>query len=165
MPYQQHGVLEDLCGYIGYTATCRIEDWFAGCPLFIPVHANPDHPIARVINNQVAYERLIEFADDHLSGVGRVLMLPNDTSREITRRDRMICSMLCLGKGTKEVARIVRLTETQVMKIRRSLEADGLMPLVLKDTQWKPGKRTPQSQLHMQLVFTEHSGEEAGGGS
>lgn len=124
-----HGVLEDIGAEIGYTATCSLVDWFGGRTLYIPESFDDSHDIARVIGAR-AFARLVRMAD---SFDGRLICLPIDFQRELLRRDRLICALIARGAGTKEVAKVAIITERQVQNIRRRLEADGLLPLVLKD--------------------------------
>lgn len=126
MAEKPHGILEDIGAEIGYTATCALVDWFGGRSLYIPEKADDSHDIARVVGVR-AFARLVA------AWGGETICLPLDYQREIVRRDRMICALIHQGLGTREVARVAMITERQVQHIRRRLEDDGLLPLILKD--------------------------------
>lgn len=126
MADQLHGILEDIGAEIGYTATCSLVDWFGGRTLYIPETFTDDHQIARVVGAQ-AFARLVS------SWGGETLSIPIDFKREVARRDRLVCALLAKGTSTREVARIAILSERQVQIIRRRLEGEGLLPLILKD--------------------------------
>ena len=116
--------LEDIGSAIGYSATNRLVDWFGGTYLYVPDHADAEHQIAKVIGLPAMVHLCKYF--------GRtVLSLPVDYQREVTRRNRMICSMLQHGLGENEISRMTFISGSMVRKIRLQLEGDGLLPMIL----------------------------------
>lgn len=120
-----HGIVEDIGGVIGYTATANLIDWFGGSTLYIPIEAKEDHPICRVIGFP-AFTRLVK------EWPGEKLCLPLGYSRELNRRDRMIAVLLELGIGSKSVAAIAGMSERHVQHARHRLEVMGVLPMILK---------------------------------
>lgn len=121
-----HGILEDIGAEIGYTATCALVDWFGGRSIYVPESFDEGHAICRVVGPG-AFKRLIA------EWGSQTINLPIDYQRELLRRDRLICALISRGMGTREVAKVAIITERQVQNIRRRLEADGLLPMVLKE--------------------------------
>ncbi len=126
----ENGVLEDIAGEIGYTATNALVDWFGGGNLHIPTAASDEHPIACVIG-MAAMRRLVKLYEGRL-GNQRLLWLPMGYEREIVRRDRLIAALFSRGVGTQEIMRITHMSERHVQTVRRRLEDVGLMPLILR---------------------------------
>lgn len=126
MAEQLNGILEDIGAEIGFTATCRLVDWFGGRSLFVPDQASEEHLLAKTIGFKAMHRLCLAFG-------GQTINLPLDHQRELLRRDKLIAALLAQGTGTKDVARIAMLTERQVQNIRRKLEEDGLLPLIIRD--------------------------------
>ena len=119
-----HGDLEDICGEIGYTATCLLVDWFGGSSLYIPESPSEGHTIERVIGRP-AFLRLVKaYGNSNMK-------VPLDYQREITRRNKAICQLLSKGDSPREVAKVVCLTERSVQKAKVMLEELGLLPTIL----------------------------------
>lgn len=127
-----HGILEDIGAEIGYTATCSLVDWLGGRSLYVPPEPSADHMIATAIGIAAMRRLCAVFG-------GQTLNLPIDYQRELLRRDRMIAALLLAGESVRAVARHAMLTERQVHNIRRRLEEDGLLPLILRDVARKAG--------------------------
>lgn len=116
---------EDICVVIGYSATSALIDWFGGRQLHIPLAATEDHAIAKVIGLP-AFTRLVA------EWRGKALSLPLDYQRERDRRDRMIAVLIAHGHGSKEIAKIVGMSERGVQYSRQRLEEMGVLELILK---------------------------------
>lgn len=125
MPEQEHGILEDIAGEIGYTATTILLDWWGGKSIYVPERADPSHKIAKMIG-MPAFRRLVD------AFPSQTINLPGESRRELVRRDRMIATMLQLGASTRLVAERAALTERQVFYIRRRLEDSGAIPMILR---------------------------------
>lgn len=137
MADRPHGILEDIGAEIGFTACCLLVDWFGGRTLYVPDKASEGHDIAKVIGVKAMGLLCRAYGSS-------IIDLPIDYQRELIRRDRLIAALLGRGAGTKEVARIAALTERQVANIRRRLEADGLLPLILRPCPDEPGNANAQ---------------------
>ena len=117
-------LLEDIGAEIGYTATSALCGWYGGRDLHIPRNFAPDHKIAKVIGPQ-AFARLCAAFG------GGNFHIPKDRAQKLIRRDRIVCDMLLRGASTSDVMSRLRISATYVWKIRHSLEASGLLPLIL----------------------------------
>lgn len=120
-----NGIVEDIGGVIGYTATCALVDWFGGANLYVPNEATDAHPIAQVIG-MPAMRRLVQ------EWGGQTLWLQLGYQREQDRRDRFIAVLLGLGMTKKTIAAIAGMSERHVHYTRLRLEQMGLLPMILK---------------------------------
>lgn len=131
-----HGVLEDISAEIGYTATNALVDWFGGANLHIPTEADPEHAIAKVIGLP-GFKRLVKLYDGYV-GNQRLLWVPFGYQRDADRRDRMIAVLFANGYGSKAIADIAQMTERHVQKVRKRVEEQGLLPLILRQAGFSP---------------------------
>ena len=117
--------LEDICVEIGYAATVRFSCWFGGEWIRIPLTITEDHKIARVIG-PAPFNRLVR------AFAGETIYVPRDDARDVVTRKRAVYGLLKANKSIRETALSVALSERQVHNIRRELEQDGLIPMVLR---------------------------------
>lgn len=117
--------LDDLSGEIGFSATIQLATWYGGRNLYVPATPDEDSMIVRLIGMPAA-KRLA------LSWGGTPVAVPTMWQYEEAQRNRTIGNLLIDGKGTKDIATIMGMTERRVQQIRRALEDAGLLPLVLR---------------------------------
>lgn len=120
-----NGVLEDISAEIGYTATTRLVVWFCGEWLFVPQSPAPDHIIARVIGDR-PFVRLCQAYG------GQRLFIPFEEHIETVKTEKRVATMVRNGMGTRDIAQALTFSERYVQQIRRRLEDNGVLPLVLK---------------------------------
>lgn len=120
----QNTILEDIAAEIGYTATAALTAWYGGRWMRVPVAADKEHVLAKLLGLP-AYTRLVgAFADQRL-------FIPKD-SRQALRRQRQVYNMLSHGMSPQRAAEVLSITAAQVHNIRRELEEAGLLPTILK---------------------------------
>ena len=117
-------LLEDIAAEIGYTATSTLCGWFGGRYVFVPATPSPEHKIAKVIGVP-AFSRLSR------SFGGETLFIPKDQAQRRARRHRIVFDMLLRGDNSTHIGGRVNISNMQVRNIRRILEADGLLPMIL----------------------------------
>lgn len=117
-------LLEDIGAEIGYTATSALCGWYGGRKLPIPTNAVEGHKIAKVIG-QPAFSRLVAAFG------GSYIFIPKDRAQKLIRRDRIVHDMFLRGASTSDVISRLRISATYALKIRRSLEVAGLLPMIL----------------------------------
>lgn len=128
---KQHGILEDVAGEIGYTATSLLVDWFGGIgQLYVPISATEDHPITKVIGMQ-AMQRLVKMFE-HSEPHERFVWLSQNEQRDIARRDRLIAALVYLGLGAKQISVLAGMSERHVFAARLRVEQLGILPMMLK---------------------------------
>lgn len=140
-----NGILEDICAEIGYGATTALVAWFGNGNLYIPETVSEQHPIAKAIGVK-PLQRL------SAAWGGETLWVADCAAEARDRRDRAVAILLGQGKGAKDIAREVGLTERRVQQIRVRLEQTGLIPLVLTAHGITPAENAEET-----------SGENAGG--
>ena len=124
MSVERHGVVEDIGGLIGYTATAALVDWFGGGNLWIPKDFDPEHAITKVVGEIAAKRLVAEWG-------GRHLWVPLGYQREMDRRDRLIAALFACGLGSKQIGSITSMSESHVTQVRQRVERLGLLPLIL----------------------------------
>ena len=79
--------LDDLSRVVGFTATQAIAAWFSGRRLWVPVSAQPDHPVAVLIGRK-HWEALVrEFGD-------RRCYVPVAPHGDLAVRDRCLAQLM-----------------------------------------------------------------------
>lgn len=142
---RKNGVLEDICAEIGYGATTALVAWFGNSNLYVPEDVSPQHPIAKAIGIRPAQRLSAAWG-------GETLWVADGAAETRDRRDRAVAVLLGQGKGAKDIAKEVGLTERRVQQIRVRLEQTGLIPLVLTAHGITPAENTGET-----------AGENAGG--
>lgn len=119
-----NGLIEDIAAEVGFTAACKLIDWFGNRVIMIPVRPDPKHPIGIVIGLS-AMARLCAVWG------GTPIYIQAPSRRDSEHRDQLIAVLLAKGIGTKTVGEIVGLTDRRIQQKRYELERSGLLPLIL----------------------------------
>lgn len=130
-----HSILEDISAEIGFTATSALVAWFGGANLYVPEKMDPDHPLARTIG-EPAMRRLVA------AWGGETLWIPINHAYEIDKRSREAANLLARGMGSKAVSQALGISERRVQQLRAKLEANGMLPLILRAHAVLPGHDT-----------------------
>jgi hypothetical protein len=110
--------LDDVCPSIGYTATRRLQEWYAGRSLYVPLHASDSHPLALVIGEPA----LRALCRDWAGGLVRV---PSRFQGEVYRRERLVAEMIAQGRTLSEIATEVGLTVRRIQQLQHVLHDRG----------------------------------------
>jgi hypothetical protein len=102
---EAEALAEDLAVVIGAEATRLFLARFAGCTIYVPAQAGPDHPITRTIGPEAAAELCAHYHRVRL-----------DVPIAFSRRLRVL-DLKRAGRSNQEIARDVWLTERQVRRI------------------------------------------------
>lgn len=123
---QSHNtILEDISAEIGFTATSTLVGWFGGRKLYVPLLADPMHPLAILLG----YPNFVRF----VAGFGGDnLFVPKAWNTRRLRRDRIVFDLLRKGTSTRDVMSRTGLSKMHVHNIRHSLEDSGMLPIILK---------------------------------
>lgn len=119
-------LLEDIAAEIGYTATSTLCGWYGGRHLPIPKNATEDHRVAKVIGPS-AFNRLVTAFG------GTNIFIPKDRAQKIARRNRIVFDLITSGAERKQIYSRVGITREHLQFIRRTLENDGLLPMILTE--------------------------------
>lgn len=116
--------LDDIAGEIGFTATVMLATWYGGKNLYVPAEPLDTSMVVRLIGMPAARRLASAWG-------GLMVAVPTMWQYEEAQRNRTIGALLIDGKGTKDIAGIMGMTERRIQQIRRSLEDASLLPLVL----------------------------------
>lgn len=132
-----NGVLEDICGVIGFGATTRLVAIFGPGNVLVPVDARPDHAMTLAIGEPAMRRMVAEWG-------GQILTLSLHADYHHARLLRAVAAMLKIGMPPRDVASIIGQTERHVRRLRREAEEMGLLPLVLRA---KGGRRADDMNI------------------
>lgn len=120
-------LLEDICGEIGFTATQRLVALVAGEGglLYVPDHAEADHPVALAIGHP-AWQRLVALWPRETVYVGDM------TAHRHARALRAVAAMVAAGMGARDIGELLGVSERQVHRWRNECESSGIVPLVMR---------------------------------
>lgn len=110
--------LDDVCPSIGYTATCMLQEWYAGRVLYVPVAFTPDHPLALVIG-EPAFRALCR------DWPGELLRIPSPFGARVVQRERRVAEMLAAGRTPGEIANELEVSPRWVQRLQHVLQARG----------------------------------------
>lgn len=116
-------LLDDIAAEIGYTATSVLAAWYGGRHLYVTTDPQKADQIAALIGRS-AFERLVA------SFGGEVLAIPRNVLSSRYERWRTVFDMLTEGKSTREICDATGFSLPQIHNIRRTLEANGVMPTI-----------------------------------
>jgi hypothetical protein len=119
-------ILEDISAEIGYTATTTLVGWYGGRELRIPLHFRPDHQIVKLIGPSATKRLISAFG-------GEYLFVPKDSAQKTTRTNRIVFDMLTRGSSVSKVSSRLSFSPFGVIRIRRKLEAAGLLPMIFTE--------------------------------
>lgn len=122
---ESNGVLEDICGVIGFGATTRLVAIFGPGNVLVPVDAKPDHTMTLAIGMPAMRRLVAEWG-------GQILTLSLHADYHHARLLRAVAAMLKIGMPPRDVAIIIGQTERHVRRLRSEAEEMGLLPLVLR---------------------------------
>lgn len=117
-------LIEDIAAEVGFTAACKLIEWFGNRTIRIPKEPSRDHPIAVVIGTSALARLCAIWGDENI-------YIQSPTRMDLEQRAQLIAALLARGVSEKTVAEIVGLTKRRVQQMRRSLEQRGLLPLIL----------------------------------
>jgi DNA-binding CsgD family transcriptional regulator len=120
-----NGILEDICGAIGFHATCELVAWFGGASLYVPSTVTEEHPICLVIGLP-AYRRLVALLG------GETVSLPSNRQYDIARRNRAVVTMVADGYSDGDIATRYGVTRRQLRNIKRAATRTGVLPKILR---------------------------------
>lgn len=123
----QNTLLDDLSAEIGFTATCALSAMYGGKSLYIPRDADPNHPIAKLIGYS-AFRILVKST----FGGSNIRFMPRNKAFMRFSRWRVVRDMVLDGKSADSIALVVGMTTNGVNHIRRTMEQNGILPMVLK---------------------------------
>jgi hypothetical protein len=116
--------LDDISGEIGFSAAITLAVWYGGRNLYVPAEPDEGMAVAKLVGMPAARRLCEEWG-------GSTLAVPTMWRYEEEQRNRTIGNLLIEGKGTKEIAAIMGMTERRIQQIRRALEDAGMLPMVL----------------------------------
>ncbi|HEY0877859.1 MAG TPA: hypothetical protein VGE10_05355 [Zeimonas sp.] len=120
---KSHSVMEDIGAEIGYTATTALVTWFGGAPVYVPLTADEDHAMGKIIG-MPAFRRLVAAFG------GESFHVPESTATKATQRARRVARLLLAGRSEREIAAEEGVTERRVYQLRRQLQADGILEAI-----------------------------------
>lgn len=123
----QNTLLDDLSAEIGFTATCVLSAMYGGKSLYIPRDADPNHQIAKLIGVS-AFRALVKSP----FGGTNIRFMPRNKAYLRFARWRVVKDMILDGKSANHIAEAVGITTNGVNNIRRTMEQNGIIPMVLK---------------------------------
>lgn len=110
--------LDRLAHVVGYSATRVLAVWFPGRVLYVPVNADPGHPIARLISLPRLQALVREYPGERFS-------MPTEGSDGEPARARRIAAAFAAGIGAREIAATLGLSVRRVEQIRVDLVGLG----------------------------------------
>jgi len=132
----KNNILDDLSVVIGFTATLRLAAWFGdNSNVYIPKDVDPSQLLVKLVGLSAAKKLTEEWA-------GESLAIPKLTSYENDVKRCTIGRLFERGIGSREIAKIMNMSERRVQQMCRELEAAGIISVVLpgKDA----GKKLPE---------------------
>lgn len=119
-----NGIMEDICREIGFEASVRLAAVHGGRTLYVPMQCAITHPLHALLGEKP----YLAFVD--LYG-GETLTVPKLEAFDRWRRVRGVSDLLKRGIPRRDVAKILGLTERQIINLAAMAEEIGLLPLVL----------------------------------
>lgn len=119
--------IDDVCAAIGFTATVTLIRWSGGTHIYIPGTASDDHVLARLIGLPAMRALVREFGNE-------TLWVPDSPGGQHQAADALkkrVRGLVLEGKGTAATATELAISHRHVQRIRRELEAAGLLPEAL----------------------------------
>lgn len=110
--------LDDICPSIGYTATCMLQEWYAGRVLYVPTTYSLDHPLALAIG-EPAFRALVR------DWGGELLRVPSQFDALVLRRERRVAEMLAEGRTPSEIANEVGISVRWAQRLQYVLQERG----------------------------------------
>lgn len=114
-----HGVIEDVGGEIGYTATTTLVTWFGGSGLYVPTIVDETHLLARLIGLP-AFRRLVAAFPSESIRIPKPVNQADDRARRVAR-------MLIAGRTEREIAEEIGISVRRVEQIRKRLVDEGIL--------------------------------------
>lgn len=113
--------LEDISAVIGFTATLKLVAWFGDLKsVYVPVDAQPDQPLARVVGLQHAQRISKEWG-------GEFLYISGIQAYESEVKRRSVAMMTQRGFSPKEIGVYLRMGDERVKQIQRQLVSQNLL--------------------------------------
>ena len=126
MAARNNTTLDDISAIIGFTPTMRLVAFYGGCNIYIPPSPTKESEIAKLIGLSCFMRLAAEYGNDWV-------FIPNLSSFDEDRRRGMIWNLLRRGIAIQEIARYVNMSDRRIHQVRKELEYDGLLAMVLKE--------------------------------
>lgn len=126
------GILEQVGAAIGTGAALRLAGWQDGAPVYIPDKPTPRHKLCAVLDPDdpdAGFELLVRLC---VAFGGETICLPKCDEMRFMQRRGAIFRHLKRGISVRCIAHDLDMSEKQVVRHRRWLEAAGLLPTVFR---------------------------------
>ncbi len=121
-----NGIMEDICREIGFEASVRLAAVHGGRTLYVPEKIVSGHHL-RALLGEKPFAAFVG-----LYG-GETLTVPKLESFERWKRVRGVSELLKRGMPRRDIAKILGLTERQIINLIAMAEEIGLLPLILSE--------------------------------
>jgi hypothetical protein len=116
--------IDDVAAIIGFSATVRLIQWYGGRNIYIPSEASAGHPLAALMGESALRALCGEFGD-------QTLWVPSAAEQADLATKKSVAKLVLKGRGSLAISVELGITQRQVQRIRRELEAAGLLPKIL----------------------------------
>jgi hypothetical protein len=117
--------IDDVAAIIGFSATVRLIQWFGGSNLYVPSEAVTGHPLAALMGESALRALCLEFGD-------QTIWIPKDmVAQSDMETKKAVAKAVLKGRGSLAISVELGITQRQVQRVRRELEAAGLLPKIL----------------------------------
>jgi hypothetical protein len=128
MIVRSNTTLDDICHLVGFSATIRLIEWHGGGHVYVPDAATPDHPLSKLMGESALRALCEEFG-------GQMVWVPADVAgqhRAALNLKKHVAKRYLKGEGSDTIALALDISRRQVQRIRRELEAAGILPVILR---------------------------------